>query len=273
MVWLGSPTTHSSWRPPSHWSSRNCCSGRDVLVLVDDEVPVLAADGLGDVLAVLQHAAQQGEHVLEVDDAAGVLRGLVGREQARHGRVVVAGRGGPVGRRRGADVVVGRDEAHLGPLDLGGEVADREPVDPQPEGRRRLGDERRLLLEDPRGRAAHDLGPEVAQLAQRSGVEGAGLDADDAEVAEPGAHLPRRPGREGDRQHALRRVRAGADAVGDAMGDGARLAGPGAGEHADRPRQGDGDRALIRVQGGEEIVGGHRQESVRCRRHRPTRLP
>lgn len=45
----------------------------DVLVLVDDEVLVLAADLLGDVVAVLEDADRQEQHVLEVDHAAVAL--------------------------------------------------------------------------------------------------------------------------------------------------------------------------------------------------------
>lgn len=45
----------------------------DVLVLVDDEVLVLGADLLGDVVAVLEDADGQEQHVLEVDHAAVAL--------------------------------------------------------------------------------------------------------------------------------------------------------------------------------------------------------
>ncbi|GAA2936178.1 hypothetical protein GCM10020221_34900 [Streptomyces thioluteus] len=44
--------------------------GADVLVLVDHEVPVLAADGLGDVVPVLEDADGQQQDVLEVDHSA-----------------------------------------------------------------------------------------------------------------------------------------------------------------------------------------------------------
>lgn len=49
----------------------------DVLVLVDDEVLVLGADLLGDVVAVLQDADGEEQHVLEVDHAAVALELLV----------------------------------------------------------------------------------------------------------------------------------------------------------------------------------------------------
>ena len=43
--------------------------GVDVLVLVDDEVAVLAADGPGDVLALGEDPDGEEQDVLEVDDA------------------------------------------------------------------------------------------------------------------------------------------------------------------------------------------------------------
>ena len=63
----------------------------DVLVLVDDEVAVLAADLRRDVLPLEQDADQQEQHVLEVDDAALVLDVLVDRQQPGDGGVVVPG--------------------------------------------------------------------------------------------------------------------------------------------------------------------------------------
>ena len=107
-------------------------------------------------------------------------------------------------------------------------------------------------------RAADRLRPEVVQLAQRGGVERAGLDALDAEAAQPGAHLARGAGREGQREHALRLLRAGVDGIRDAVGDGARLAGAGAGEDAQRARRRERDLALLGVETGQDVVGrGH----------------
>ena len=63
------------------------------------------------------------------------------------------------------------------------------------------------LCDDQVGQLAPDVPrPEVAQLAQRGGVEGAGLHAAGAEVAQPGAHLAGGPGGEGHGQHPLRDV-------------------------------------------------------------------
>ena len=81
-------------------------------------------------------------------------------------------------------------------------------VEPQPQPAAGLGDGARLVRHHLGGGAADGLRPEVVQLAQRGGVEGAGLHAADAEVAQPGAHLAGRAGGEGDRQHPLRLVDA-----------------------------------------------------------------
>ena len=60
----------------------------DVLELVDHEGAILLAHDGGDVGALLEHAAQVDEDVLEVDDAALVFRVLVHVEEAGHvGRV------------------------------------------------------------------------------------------------------------------------------------------------------------------------------------------
>jgi hypothetical protein len=64
----------------------------DVLVLVDDEVPVLLPDGVGDVRVVLQHAGGDEQDVLEVDDPALGLDVLVDLQHPRHGGGVQPGR-------------------------------------------------------------------------------------------------------------------------------------------------------------------------------------
>ena len=96
---------------------------------------------------------------------------------------------------------------------------------------------------------------EVAQLAQRRGVERARLHRRHAEVGQPGPHLRRGPGGEGDREHMPGLDLAGQHPVGDAVRDGAGLAGAGAGEDAD-PAGGRGDRGpLLVVEPGEHRRG------------------
>ena len=108
----------------------------------------------------------------------------------------------------GGGVRLGGEQRDLRPLDLGGEVADAGAVEPQPQPAAGLGDGAGLVRHHLGRRAADGLRPEVVQLAQRGGVEGAGLHPADPEVAQPGAHLARGPGGEGDREHPLRLVDA-----------------------------------------------------------------
>ena len=65
----------------------------DVLVLVDDEVAVLAAHGPGDLVVLAQDADGEQQDVLEVDDPALGLDLLVGGEEPGHRGGVEAGRG------------------------------------------------------------------------------------------------------------------------------------------------------------------------------------
>jgi len=233
--------------------------GRHVLVLVDDEVPVLGPDGAGDGRGLLQDPHGQQQHVLEVDDVAVRLDVLVDLQQARDRRDVEPARLAPALLDRGGRVGLRRQQGDLGPLDLGGEVADGGPVDGQPQPRRGVRDEPGLVLHEGGHRAADHLRPEERQLPQGRGVEGAGLHPGDAERPQPPAQLARGPGGEGDGQHLLRHVDATVDAVRDPVGDRPRLARAGAGQHADRAGQAGRDLALLRVQPVEDGVGvGHR---------------
>ena len=119
------------------------------------------------------------------------------------------------------------------------------------------------------GLAGHELGelptgqarPEVAQLAKRSGVEGAHGDALDAQVVQAGAHLAGGARGEGDCQGAAWIMAPGVHAVGDAMGDGTGLAGAGAGQDRHRTVERLRGCALLvvepiqRVRAVEEIHG------------------
>ena len=78
-------------------------------------------------------------------------------------------------------VLAGLDVADLGPLDLGGEVAQQGLVGAQPLAPGGGGEQAELGLDELGQLGAVDVRPEVAQLAQRGGVEGAGLDAAGAE--------------------------------------------------------------------------------------------
>ena len=225
---------------------------RNVLVLVDDEVPVLLADGGGDLRVLLQDAHGDQQHVLEVDDVPVGLDVLVGLEDP--------GDGGQVKAARGAaalgffQVVGGRQHGHLGPFDFGGQIPDRGAVGAEAQPPGGLGDHLGLVVQQVGQDSADGLGPEELELAQCGGVEGAGLDVADAEVAEAAAHFGRRPGGEGDGQEPLRAVHAGVHPVGDPVRDGAGLAGAGAGEDAHGSLQGAGDLALFGVEAAEDAL-------------------
>ncbi len=63
--------------------------------------------------------------------------------------------------------------------------------------------------------AADDHRPELLKVGQRRAVEGPRLHTAGAQAAQPRAQLPRRAAGEGEREHAVRWIGAGCDAVGD----------------------------------------------------------
>jgi hypothetical protein len=205
----------------------------DVLVLVDDEVAVLAADGIGDLRGVGQQRDVAQQHVFHVDEAAVAAHFFVGREHAGDGRGVVAGQ---LAAGSGGDggIVVGADVADLGPLDLARQVTTAGEVGLHPAPVGGLGDVTQLALDDLGQLGAVDLGPEEARLAQRGGVERAGRDAADAELAQSCPHLAGRAGGERDGQHLLWLPGAGVDAVSDPVRDRTGLSGARTGEDAQR---------------------------------------
>ena len=180
---------------------------------------------------------------------------LVGGEHPGH-RGEVEPRRLTAGRPRCRGIGLGRQHAHLGPLDLGREVADTGAVEPHPQPSRGLCDGTGLVRHDLGSRTADRLRPEVVQLPQRRGVERPGLHAPHTEVTQPGAHLARCPGREGDRERALRLLRTGQHGIRDPVGDGAGLARAGSCEHDHRAGRVGRDLPLLRVETVEDRVGG-----------------
>ncbi len=245
-----------------------------VLVLVDHEVLVLGADLVGDVVAVLEDTDGQEQDVLEVDDRAVALEVLVRRVELGDLGGVAGGVAAGLGRDGG--VVGGDGLGDLGPLDLAGHIPQLVAVEADAAGRRGLGDELDLALDEAGQRAADGLRPEVLELAQGGGVERARLDARGTQLAQAAAHLPGRAVGERDGEHAVRLEDPGPHAIGDAVRDGAGLARARAREHAHRPVQGGGDLALLRVEPVEHRVGRVRdpgeEGGVRCCCH-PAMLP
>lgn len=248
--------------------------GADVLVLVDHEVLVLGADLFGDVPPVLEDADGEQQHVLEVDDRAVALDLLVGLvELGDLGGVAGCVAGGLGGRRR---VVAGNGLGDLGPLDLAGDVPQLVAVEADAGGGGRVGDELHLAVDETGQGAADRLRPEVLELAQRGGVEGAGLHTGGAELPQSAAHLARGAVGEGDGEHAGGLEDARAHPVGDAVGDRPGLARAGSRQYAHRSVQGRGDGALLGVEPVEHGVRGVRypweEGGMRCCCH-PAMLP
>src|SRR5690606_29809798 len=96
----------------------------------------------------------------------------------------------------------------LAPLDLTRDVAHRGGTEPDPRALPRLGDVARLVVEQPGCRAADEVGPEVAQLAERLGVEGAHDGAGRLERPQAVPQLARGLRGEGEREDAAGRVDA-----------------------------------------------------------------
>lgn len=166
--------------------------GADVLVLVDDEVLVLGADVVGDVPAVLEDADGEEQDVLEVDDAPVPLELFVaGVDLGQFGRVA-----GGVALAFGdaLRVVAGDGLGDLGPLDLAGGVAELVAVEADAAGRARLCDQLGLAFDEAWECPADGFRPEVLELAQGGGVEGAGLHAAGDRVGGGGRASRRRRG-------------------------------------------------------------------------------
>ena len=167
-----------------------------VLVLVDGERLIAAANLVQRALVGIEEPDRQLEQVLEVDPALVDLAPLVfavdpKHEVLRNRRLVVAERAHVVGRR---------DAPVLRPLDLGREVGRGPEAVGPPQRVPDVAERQRLRGEDLPGR----LGREELQLTQRRGVEGRAPHARDAELLEPPAHLTCRLVGERDREDLVR---------------------------------------------------------------------
>lgn len=202
----------------------------DVLELVDDEMAILPSDRARDVVPLPKDPQQHQQDVLEVHDTALGLDLLVRAHDARHRRVVEPSGRVTARRSRGRGIPLGSDECDLGPLDLGGEIAQGGPIDVQPQPAERFGQGARLVRHHLGRRSPDRLRPEVVQLPQCRRVEGAGLHACHAQAAQPGAHLARGPRGEGEGKHPLGLVHTGAHGIRHPMGDRPSLARPGPGK-------------------------------------------
>lgn len=164
----------------------------DVLVLVDHEVLVLAADMVGDVMTVLEDGDGEEQHVLEVDHRAVALQLLVHRVDL--GDLGGVARGVALGLGDHGRIVGGHGLGDLRPLDLAGDVPQFVAVEPDAAAGGGLGDQLDLALHEPRQLATDCFRPEVLELAQGGGVEGPRLHPGCAELAEAGPASRPRPG-------------------------------------------------------------------------------
>ena len=227
----------------------------DVLVLIDHEVLVLAAHLISDVLAVQEDADHQEQDVLEIDDSALGLGLLVGRQHLGNSGEFQAS--GGIATQGGGllDVILGQGHGDLRPLNLGRQVADEGAVGGQAEAVGGGADEAALELLDLGAATADRRGPEVCQLTQSGGVEGARLGADHTQIGQARAHLSGGTGREGDGQDLGGLVGADGDSMSDAVGDGPGLSRSRTREDAQGPFKVLGDLALVGVQGIEQRGG------------------
>ena len=108
---------------------------------------------------------------------------------------------------------------------------------------------------------AHDGGPEMAQLAQRRGVEGACLRLGNPQLGQAVSHLEGSALREGHGQHVGGVKSTDGSPVGDAIRDRPRFTCARAGQHGERAGHLRGDGALIGVQGVEQFLGVHAPHS------------
>ena len=219
-----------------------------VLVLIDRERAVAVAHLLERALVRVEEPDRELDQVLEVDPALVDLAPLVLAVDAEHQvgryrRLVVAQR---------AEVLVGRDAAVLGPLDLGGEVSrgtelvrptQRVPDVPERE---------RLRGQDPLRR----LGGEEAELPERGRVKGRAAHTGDAELVEPRAHLPRGLVRKGHCEDLVNAKSPALNLIRDPMCDRRRLAGTRPGENANGPADGVDRTLLLGVQHRATLVRG-----------------
>ena len=113
------------------------------------------------------------------------------------------------------------------------------------------------MRDDVRQRTTHDGGPEVAQLAQRGGVEGARLSLGNTQLGQAVAHFEGRTLREGHGEHVGRVEGTDGRPVRDAVRDRAGLAGARARQDGERARHLRGDGALIGVQCLQQFLGVH----------------
>ena len=82
IVWAGSPTTQISWRSPRQ-RLRCLLQRADILVFVDDQVAVSAADGVGHLGMARDKGGGAEQDIFEIDPGAVTLGRFVAGESCR----------------------------------------------------------------------------------------------------------------------------------------------------------------------------------------------
>ena len=211
----------------------------DVLVFIDNEAAVPVAEFLRYARVVFDRGRGVQEQVIEVEQhdavTAGLQRLISGVDV---GHLAGVQRRFPRDVRDGVGISLRGDQRCLRPLDFARKITDVVGGHLQAHPRRGLRHHRELAVEQFPGGLADDTRPEVLKLTAGRGVKRHRLHRTGAdtvvELAQPAAHLTRRPLGERHGEHLPGRDVTGGDEVRDAAGDGAGLAGAGAGQHAQR---------------------------------------
>ena len=209
---------------------------RHILVLVHRQPADRGADGGADLREPVQQVAGDQQDVVEINLPLRGLHRLVGAVELHEPIRLHPRRRAAVQRRTHPRIVLRGDQRHLGPVDLGVDVAQiallrLQFADPC-EG---LGHQPALVVRDMRERGLAHFIPDAQQLVQRGGVEGGGGHGlPDAEFGQPHPHLGGGLHREGDRQRPRRIPGARRAGVGDAARHRAGFARTGHGHDAHR---------------------------------------
>ena len=225
--------------------------GGDVLVFIDHEVPVGGADLLSGSRTLCEQRCRAQEDVIEVDHPRAELMLLVGLHHLGHAFRLRPRNLTATGK---PSVLTGRDVAGLGPADLSDQVphqigvgVSQDLIGGTPHQREGVVEQRRELR--PVGRR-----PEVAALAQSSGVDGAGRHPPHPEPGQPRLQLACRPGGERDCERRCRGIASLPDGVSHPVRDGPGLSRARPCQHNQGPVQQHGNLPLFGVKGIEDRI-------------------
>ena len=193
---------------------------------------VLLANTHGDILTVPQNPHHQQQHIFKVDSAPVSFNLFISLQQSRDSfrlqpsHLLTAQLSGLF------QIVLRGSHSDLGPLHLSSQVTHRVFINLQAQCPRRHAHQRGLMLLDRRAHSPNGVRPKIGQLPQRGGVKSTRLYPRHPQISQPRAHLPRRAGSEGQRQHLTGLVHPLGHPVSDAVSNGAGFTRAGARQHA-----------------------------------------